>query len=97
MFKPSGDILLTVPRRCFFCGLAIYVYLCYAVLSVPYSLIIHLLAPKMNDPLTLLRGVFSCASVTSHMVFRVRYGSWLYQFLIFALHSTFTSDKGGLK
>ena len=40
----SRSILLTVPRRCFFCGsfllVMLYVCVCYAVVSVPCSLVV---------------------------------------------------------
>ena len=44
-FKPSSrSILLTVPRRCFFCGsfliVMLHVCVCYAVVSVPCSLVV---------------------------------------------------------
>ena len=44
MFKPSRECLLTVPRRCFFCGsfllTMVHVCLCNTVLSVSCSLVI---------------------------------------------------------
>ena len=47
-----------------------HVYLCYAVLSVPCSLVI-----VRADLLTLLSVVFSCVLSLYHMVFRARYGT----------------------
>ena len=46
MFKPSSGFLLTVPRRCFFCGFLLVMFhacLCYAVLSAPCSIYGHML------------------------------------------------------
>ena len=41
MFKPSSDfILLTVPRRCFFCGSFCVIYVSRFVFTVPCSLVI---------------------------------------------------------
>ena len=45
MFKPSSDILLTIPRQCFFCGssLLFMFHVClyyHAVLSVPCCLVV---------------------------------------------------------
>ena len=59
-------LLLTISRRCFFCGsfllFMFHVYLCYAVLSVLCSLVIT--CWKRADLLALLCVVFSCAFVT---------------------------------
>ena len=75
--------LLNVWWRCFFCGsfllFMLSVYLCYAILSVPCSLVNT--CWKRAD---LLCVVFSCVLSLSHMVFWVRYGTSLYGFLIFA-------------
>ena len=38
MFKPSSDILLTIPRQCFFCGSSL-LFMFRAVLSVHCSLV----------------------------------------------------------
>ena len=58
-----------IPRRCFFCGSFLVfmpnVCLCYAIGPCD-----HLLGKA--DLLTLLRVVFSCVVIISHMVFRVK-------------------------
>ena len=88
MFKPSSDIFAV--RDNAECGSFLlymfHVYLCYAVLSVPCSLVIT--CCERADILALLRFVFACVLSLYHMLFRVRYGTWLYRFLIFAFLST---------
>ena len=49
------------------------VYLCYAVLPVPCSLVIT--CWERTDLLVLLCVVFSCVLSFSHIVFRIRYGT----------------------
>ena len=79
---------------CFFCVsflfVMIHVYLCYAVLSVPCSLIITCL--EIADLLAffaLLYVVLSFAILLlSHKVFQVVCGTWSHWFLIFALLNT---------
>ena len=56
-FKPSSrSILLTVPRRCFFCGsfllVMLHVCVCYAVVSIPCSLVVT--CWEMADLLTVV-------------------------------------------
>ena len=66
MLKLSSNVLLTVPRRCFFCGsfllFMFQVCLCYAVLSVPCSLVTT--CWERADLLTLLCVMFLCVFVT---------------------------------
>ena len=66
MFKTSSNLLLTVPRRFFFCGsfllFMVHVCLCYIVLSVPCSLLIT--CWERADLLALLCVVFFCVFVT---------------------------------
>ena len=66
VFKPSDDFLLTVPRRCFFCGSNLlfktHVCLYYAVLSVPCSIVVT--CWEKAELLVLLCVLFSCNFVT---------------------------------
>ena len=93
MFKPSSNYLLTVSIRCFFCGsfliFMFYVCLYYAVLSVPCSFVIT--GWERADLVVLLCVMFSCVLPFSHIVSRVRCGTQLYRFLIFAVYFTFTA------
>ena len=63
------------------------VYLCYAILSVPCSLV-----NTCWKRVDLLCVVFSCVLSLLHMVFWVRYGTSLYGFLIFACLLYMNSD-----
>ena len=67
--KILQDILLTVPRRCFFCGSVLlftfHVCLYYAVLSIPCSRVIT--CWERADLLTLLCVMFSCVLYFSHI------------------------------
>ena len=70
-----------------FCSLFLFhVYLCYAVLSVPCSLVIT--CRETTDLLAFLCVRFLEFLSFSHMVFQVRYGTCLYQCLIFTCLST---------
>ena len=62
--------------------LLFHVCLCYAVLSVPCSIVIT--CWDRADLLALLCVVFLVFLSFSHAVFWVRCGTWLYWFLIFA-------------
>ena len=65
MFKPSSKyILLTVPRRYFFCGnfLLFVFHVCYAVSSVYCSLVVTCL--ERAGLFVLLCVMFSCVFVT---------------------------------
>ena len=75
--------LLTVPRRCFFCGsfLLVMFRVCRIFLPVYCSLV--LTCWERADILDLL--VFL---THSDMVSWVRYGAWLYRFLIFSFFLT---------
>ena len=83
-FKPSS-ILLTVLRRCIFCGsfllFIFHVFLCYAILSVPCSLVIT--CWEMGDLLALLCVVFSCVLLHSHILSWVKCCTSFSHFLIF--------------
>ena len=65
--------------------------LCYAVLSVPCSLVIA--CWYLVDPLAHLFVVFSCVFSLSYMVSWFRYGTWLYRFLNLAFLLTFLRPK----
>ena len=66
MFKPSRDFLLTIPRRCFFCGsfllFLFHVCLYYTALSVTCSLVIT--CWEKADLLALLCLMIPCVFVT---------------------------------
>ena len=99
-FKPSYRVkifLLTVPRRCFFCGSFLLFMFHVALLSCQF---ITALWSPAGWPLGLLVCevfLYFCHIFLSlsHMVSWVRCGAWLYQFLIFAflLTLTRTDDK----
>ena len=78
--------LLTVPRRCFFCGsILLFVFrVCCVFLSVHCSLVVS--CWEKTDLLARLCVMFYCAFVFSHVtvVFWVSCGVWLYRFLIVA-------------
>ena len=73
-------VVLTVPRRCFFCGSFLlficYVGLFYAVLSVPCSLVIT--CWERADLLALLCVEFSCVLSLFQIVFPDSCGIPLY-------------------
>ena len=64
VFKPFSYLLLAVPRRCFlFYFLCfMFVFMSYAVLSTPCSLVI--ICWETDDLLALYRLMFSCAFLT---------------------------------
>ena len=66
MFKPSSDFLLTVPRRCLFCGSVLlfmfHVCLYYTVLFVPCSFVIT--CWEKADLLALSCVMIPCGFVT---------------------------------
>ena len=74
-------ILLTVPRRCFFCGsfllFMFHFFLCYAVVSVPCRLVV----PAGKGLACWLSCVlcFLAFLSLSKLVFRDRYSTWLYR------------------
>ena len=93
---------VTVSRRCIFYGtfllFILHVYLRYVVSSVPCCLVITCL--ERADFLALLCIVVLCVLSLSHMVFRVRYGTWLYRFpipvflsnyIIYTMHNKFSN------
>ena len=80
-------LMMTIPRRCrSFLLFMFHVCLCYAVVSVPYSLVIT--CWERADRLAPLCVVFPFVFVTTHIVSLVWCGTWLYRFLIFASFST---------
>ena len=93
-FKPSSKIvLLTFPRRCFFCGSFMLFLSCFCYAFV--RLFINTLWSPAG------KGLTSCLSfmmsnyefVTFPLVSWVRCGAWLYWFLIFALFLSFTRNQ----
>ena len=88
MFKSSSIFSLrTVSKRCFFCGS--FCYLCLPLLQYLVCFLQfcdHLLG-KSCLIVSLVYDV-SCVLSLSHMVSKVRCGTWLYQFMIFAFFLT---------
>ena len=85
-FKPSKkNILLTVPRRHFFCGSFMFLFCLVFAMSLCASVYMCFVVTcwKRADLLALMCGVF-CEFVTFPLVSWVRCGTWLYRFLIFA-------------
>ena len=83
--------LLTVLRRWFFCGyFLLFMFHVCSVLSLHYNLVIT--CWTMTGLLALL---FPCVLSLSHMVSRVRCGTWLYRYLIFAFFFTFRWLENG--
>ena len=94
MFKPcSNYYLLTVPRRCFFCGplllFTFHVYLCYAALSFPCILVIT--CWERADLLALLCVMFSCVCV--HFPYGVSAKVWYLIVSIPDLYQLLYSDN----
>ena len=94
LFTPV-KILLTVPRRCFFCGSFLFYALCfvsvvYVVLSCLYCSPVITCWEKV-DRWALLCLMFSCVLSLSHVVSSARCGTWLYRLLIFAFFLTLHS------
>ena len=87
--KPSSNyILLTVPRRYFFCVSFYYLCLVSVMLSRLFSA--ALWSPDWKGLTSWLSCVwFYCVFVISYVVFWARCGAWLYRFLIFAFFHTF--------
>ena len=85
-FNSSNEFLLNIPRQCFFGGsfslFMFHVCLYYTVFSVPCSIVIT--CWERSDLLVLLCVMEPCNLPSYHMVSRVRCGTWLYRFLIFA-------------
>ena len=81
-FKPSSRIFLpTIPRRCIFCGSFMLFLSCFLILScasVWWCLVVN--CWEKADP----SFVMSNCDVVS-LESWVRYGAWLYRFLIVAL------------
>ena len=85
-FEPSSKIfLLTIPRRCFFCGLFMLFYVLFSYAFMNVCLLMpcgHLLGKGW--PLGFRLWCLNCDVVTFPLVSWVRCGAWLYRFLIFA-------------
>ena len=85
-FKPSRkNILLTVPRRYFFCGSFMFLFCLVFAMSLCASVYMCFVVTcwERADLLALVCGVY-CEFVTFPLVSWVRCGTWLYRFLIFA-------------
>ena len=78
-------VLLTVPRRCFFCGSFMILFCLVFAVSLCASVYMCLVVTywERADLLALVCGVY-CEFVTFPLVSWVRCGTWLYRFLIFA-------------
>ena len=84
-FKPSGNIfLLTVLRRFFFCkSFELFIScVCHASASVHCCLVVSYL--ERDGLLAVVCDVRLCLLLLSHVVSKVRCGTWLYRFLILA-------------
>ena len=77
---PVKKKLLTIPRRCLFCGS--FLLFMFRVFHIHYSLVATCL--ERANLLALLYVMYSCVSLLSHVVSCVMYGTWLYWFQIFA-------------
>ena len=89
-FKPSTKIfLLTVPRRCFFCGSFMLFLSCFLLCFRGHLFIDDLWSPAGNRQTSWLSFVMSNSEiVTLPLAFWVRCGAWLYRFLIQVLFLT---------
>ena len=87
------SILLTVPRRCLFCGsFLLFMFLvCQVFLSVHCSLVVT--CWEMAVLLALLYVMFYYVLSRSHVVSCVRCGAWLYWYLIIAFILTFNRSE----
>ena len=89
-FKTSSKIfLLTVPRRCFFCGSFMLFLSCFCYAFVRVWLLLscgHLLVKRAASWLSFVAS--DCEVVTFPLVFWVRCCTWLYRVLVFALFLT---------
>ena len=81
--------ILTVPRRCFFCGpvLLFMFRVCPAVLFVHCSLMVT--CWERANLLALLYVLSSCVLSLPNVMSWVRCGTWLFRLLIFAFFLTF--------
>ena len=90
-FKPSSKVfLLTVPRRCFFCGSFMFFLSCFVMLSCTSNCWCLVVTYWGRADLSLVCDVY-CDVVTFPLVSWVRSGTWLYWFLIFTLFLTLSS------
>ena len=91
-FKPSSKIfLLTVPRRCFFCGSFMLFLSCLLLCFMHVCLLMpctHLLGKGLISWLSFVMSNSDVA--TFPLVSWVRCGAWLYWFLTCALSLTFS-------
>ena len=81
---PVKVFLLTVPRRCFFCGS--FCYLCFVLIVFCCLFIAVLWSPAGRALTSWLSWRMWCLIVflsLSHVMSWVRCGAWLYWFLIF--------------
>ena len=85
-------VILTVPRRYFFCGSFMFLFWFVFVMSLFASVYMCFVVTSWEraDLLALVCGVY-CEFVTFPLVSWVRCGTWLYRFLIFASLLTFMS------
>ena len=92
VFVPIFELLLTVPRRCFFCGSFILFVSCFGYAFVRVCLLMPCVVVTCWEELTswLSFVMSNCEVVTFSLVSWVRCGAWLYRFLIFALFLTLT-------
>ena len=86
------NILLTVPRRYFFCGSFMFLFCPVFAMSLCASVYMCFVVTcwERADLLALVCGV-CCEFVTFPLVSWIRCGTWLYRFLIFAFLPTLTS------
>ena len=88
-FKPSSKVLLlTFPRRCFFCGSFMLFLSCFVMpscTSVCWCLVVTCWE-GLTSWLSFVMSIYDV--VTFPLVSSVRCGAWLYRFLIFALFLT---------
>ena len=90
---PLVKYLLTVPRRCLFCGsfLLFMFCVCHAFLSVHCKLVVT--CWERANLLALLYVCFRVFLSLSHVVSWVSCGNWLYRFLIFSFLLTFLASR----
>ena len=90
---PFWNILLTVPRRYFFCGSFMFLFCLIFAMSLCASVYMcfEVTCWEKADLLVLVCGV-CCEFVTFPLVSWVRCGTWLHRFLIFAPLLTFNTD-----
>ena len=87
-------MLMTVPRRYFFCGSFMFFVCLVFVMSLCASVYMCFVVTcwERADLLALVCGVY-CEFITFPLVSWVRCGTWLYRFLIFAPLLTLTGNQ----